>query len=112
MTPTLSIEHLKKTGSDVNGQPILKPLGNFKVAVVRLEFSDVHTTVRTDSASSHGHAYEKTASIILLAPYKTAVVLKDVLVILGNRVVIDKIHPRFTAAGGPDHLEIHCSAWV
>jgi hypothetical protein len=112
MTPTLEVEVWKRTGSDVYGQPVQTKVRGEKVAPVRLEFSNQHTTVRTDSAASHGHAQETVADVVLLAVAATQIALDDMLVVLGHKVRVVKVHPRFTVAGKLDHNQIHCEAWV
>jgi hypothetical protein len=110
--PTLRIELWGKVGNDLYGQPAFAKRGEFKVAPVKLIFTNQHTTVRTDSAGSHGHAQETTADVVLLVPASNTVALDDMLVVLGHRLRVVRIHPRYRVSGQHDHDEVHCDAWV
>lgn len=112
MTPTLTVSLLKKTGTNVNSEPIFAPARALRVAPVKLLFTDQHTSVRTDSSGTHGHGGEVAANVILLAPASAVLGTNDVIELLGQRVTISALHLRFTASGRPDHIEVHCTQWV
>lgn len=109
--PTLRVRHLRKAGFDIHGKPQLSPPADIKVCPVKLVFEDKHTTVRTDSSGSIGHAQENTANVVLLALPATGVMVGDVIELLGERVEVFKVHDRFTVGGKHDHRELHCRAF-
>jgi hypothetical protein len=113
ITPTLLVQVWKgsKTRS-VYGETTLVRAADEKVAPVRLDFDIQHTTVRTDSSSSHGHAEEMTAAVTILARPQTKIAFGDMLVIQGRKVRVLQMHTRYTTYGQPDHVEIRCTAWV
>lgn len=111
ITPTIWIERRTLQGSDVHGQPILSAMTREKVCPVKLHFDAQHTTVRTDSGASHGHASEETANIVILALPNTKIVVDDVLTIQGHRVRVNRTHSRYTVTGALDHLQVHCVMW-
>jgi len=110
--PTLWVELLDTTAHDRFGQPVLAPKGRFKVCPVKLVFGEAATTVRTDSSGSHGSAQETVADVVLLARPSQALKVSDVLSVLGHRVVVRQVHPRYTVAGKHDHNEVRCEGWV
>lgn len=109
--PTLWIERRSQLGDDTYGQPILSPVIRERVAPVRLIFSAAHTTVRTDSGASHGHAYENTANVVLLALRNTGIALGDILTVHGHKVRVIETQLRYRPNGVVDHVEISCTAW-
>ncbi|MCY1200485.1 hypothetical protein D3C71_1681980 [compost metagenome] len=110
--PTLWVELLDSTAHDRFGQPMLVSKGRFKVCPVKLIFGEDRTTVRTDSSGSHGSAQETVSDVVVLARPAQKLDTGDVLQILGNRVVIREIHPRYTVLGRHDHNEVRCEGWV
>lgn len=109
--PTLWIERRAPLGDDTYGQPRLGPATRERVAPVKLVFSAAHTTVRTDSAASHGHAYEGTANVVLLALRTTLISIGDVLTVQGHKVRVVASQARYRPSGVLDHVEISCAAW-
>lgn len=110
--PTLWITCQAVGGNDLYGQPLMKKGRRVCVAPVKLQFGSAHTTVRTDSSGSHGHAQEYVATVVLLSKPDCGIATGDILTILSNnRVVVVEIRERFTPAGKLDHREIHCDAW-
>lgn len=109
--PTLWIERRAQLGSDTYGQPGLGPATRERVAPVKLIFNHAHTTVRTDSAASHGHAYESTANVVLLALRTSSIVMGDVLTVQGHKVRVIGCQARFRPNGVLDHIEVSCVAW-
>lgn len=111
--PTLPIEIWKKTGTDAFSQPKFSASAiSEKVCPVKLNFSATHTTVRTDSAGSHGHAGEDTADVVVLAGPKTQIETGDKLIVLGHALRVKGMHPRFTVRGLLDHHQVTCGAWT
>jgi hypothetical protein len=109
--PKLWIERRAQLGNDTYGQPMLGPVQRERVAPVKLIFNAVHTTVRTDSGGSHGHAYEDTANVVLLALRTSGIALGDILTVQGNEVRVIGRQERYRPNGVLDHLEISCTAW-
>ena len=110
--PTLWVDHFAAAGSDIYGQPRLTSLGREKVAPIKLQFDAQHSTVRTDSGASHGHASEMTANVVLLAVPATRIVVDSVLVVTGNKVKVTHRETRYRVTGEIDHYELRCVAWA
>jgi hypothetical protein len=110
--PTLTIQVSRVTGTDLHSQPILKTLPPIRVAPVKLRFTNQHTTVRTDSSGSHGHADETAANVVLLALPNANIELEDVLTVVGHTVKVTMKEPRFDIGGKLDHYQLECVAWV
>lgn len=110
--PTLWIQRQGRLGNDLHGQPLLAPPSREIVCPVKLKFDAQHTTVRTDSSGSHGQAYELTANVVLLARTDTKIKIDDILTVVGNKVVVAELHPRYRVNGTLDHYEVRCTAWV
>lgn len=108
---TLWITCQSTVGSDAYGQPIYGQVWREKVAPVKLEFTNQHTTVRTDSSGSHGNAYETTANVVLLLLPNSKVAIGDTLTVNGNKVSVSQSHTRYRVTGLLDHIEIQCTAW-
>lgn len=108
----LAVQHYKQTGSDVYGQPILTLRGTVMVAPVKLNFTSQHSTVRTDSSGSHGHADEITANVVVLALPSASIQIGDMLVIHQNKVRVTGSHARYRVGGPLDHYQVECVAWV
>lgn len=108
---TLRVQVWKQKGTDLQGQPRMIRVDDERVAPVKLVFNTQHTTVRTDSAASHGAAEERTADVVVLAAPRTQAGVNDMLVINGQKVRVDKTHARYTVGGQLDHVELHASAW-
>jgi len=109
--PTLWIECRRQAGDDTYGQPVLGAMTREKVVPVKLEFTAAHTTVRTDSAASHGHAYEVTANVVLLALPTTRIAPGDILTVQSHKVRVITAHQRFRPSGEIDHVQVICTAW-
>ena len=109
--PTLRIRCQKAATADVYGQPVLGAVSYEMVSPVKLEFTSQHTTVRTDSAASHGHGYETTSDVLILAKPASKIGMGDILTIIDTKVSVVKLHPRYRLNGRVDHIEIHCTTW-
>lgn len=109
--PTLKIELWKATGNDLYGQAVFTRMPDEKVAPVRLSFQAAHTTVRTDSAASRGHAMEQSANVVILARPDTRIAVGDRLVVMGNALKVSETHPRMSVTGTLDHVQVLCVAW-
>lgn len=109
--PTMRIDRHAMAGNDGQGQPVFAAPVPEMVCPVKLQFDDQHTTVRTDSAGSHGHAYETTANVVLLARKESKIALGDVLSVLSHKVRVIERHPRYRVTGALDHIEIKCAGW-
>jgi hypothetical protein len=110
--PTLPVEIYRKVGFDLHGQPKFVRQCDQKAAPVRLVFNNQHTTVRTDSSGSRGHATETTADVVLLLLPHVDVRLDDQIQLLGYKLKVTQVHPRYTVRGKHDHTQIHCDIWV
>lgn len=110
--PTLLVQVHKQAGFDLRGQPKMTAAAPVLVAPVKVKFTNQHTTVRTDSAGSHGHAEETAADVVLLVKLEARVAPGDMLVISGHKVRVASKHPRYSIAGKLDHYQLDCVAWV
>lgn len=109
--PTLRIGIQGIERSDIYGQPLISEMIYEKVAPVKLIFDNQHTTVRTDSAASHGHGYEETANIVLLATLSTKIEMDSIIAVHGRKVKVTYKHLRYRTTGEPDHYEVRGIAW-
>ena len=109
--PTLLIKRHAPGTTDTYGQPRMGAVTYEMVAPVKLLFVNQHTTVRTDSAGSHGHAYEETANVVILAGARSKIDLDDILTIAGHKVVVTGMHPRHQVNGTLDHYQVTCDMW-
>lgn len=110
--PTLNVEVHRSGGTDLYGQAVLTRLADERCAPVRLLFSQQHTTVRTDSAASHGSAMESQATCVLLLLPTTNARIEDMLVVMGHKLRVVERHQRFTPTGLLDHVQIKLLAWA
>jgi len=111
MVPTIWIERSTRTGRDVHGQPLMKKQPREKVAPVKMIFKKQHSTVRTDSSGTHGHANEVTSDIVLLARPRSQIKHSDILTVAGHKVEVIELRPQYDVFGKVDHIEIHCAVW-
>lgn len=109
--PTLKVEHHKKVETNLYGEARIERQRDQMVAPVRLSFGQQHTTVRTDSAATIGAAMELVPTVVVLAKPKSNIAVEDMLVIMGNKVRVMEVHPRYTVEGKLDHLQIKATAW-
>lgn len=109
--PTLLVTRQSMTGTDIHGQPKFGAAVSELVAPVKLQFDVAHTTVRTDSSATHGHAYEGTSNIKFLSLPTSTIAINDVVTIRGRKVRVDQTHERYSVTGELDHIEVHCSIW-
>jgi hypothetical protein len=109
--PTVPVKIWSVTGYDLHAQPVLEAQPDEKICPVRLSYTVERTTVRTDAAASKGHAFESTATVVVLAVSRTKIQKGSRLQILDQTLRVVERHPRFTVSGVLDHYEIHCDAW-
>lgn len=110
--PTLKFTVQPVLSRDVFGQPKLGKAVVEWCAPVKLNFAQQNSTVRTDSSATHGHAMEPAGTTVILVTTKSRVALDSVLVIMGNKLRVTKVHPRYTVGGQLDHYEVECQLWV
>jgi hypothetical protein len=109
--PTIWVDVQSPGGTDLHGQPILGPITCEKVAGVKLNFTSQHSTVRTDSGATHGHAHELSSDVVLLAVHTSKIQIDDILTLLAHQVKVVRRQPRYQATGIFDHVELGCIAW-
>jgi hypothetical protein len=80
-------------------------------SVVRLRKMVVHTTVRSDSSATRGHADENEANCVILLGPKTKAKQGDQLEAAGVKVRINDIQPRFGVMGQLEHYEVRGEFW-
>lgn len=79
--------------------------------VVRLRKSVTHTTVRSDSSATRGHADENEANVIILLSPKTKATLGSQLEVVGVKVRINDLQPRMNMLGQLEHYEVRGEFW-
>lgn len=109
--PTLSVQVLKKVGTDAYAQPRYAATLHEKVAPVKLGFMQRPTSVRTDVAASKARALEHNANVVVLARPTTRIALDDKLVVMGHSLRVVDVQPRISVTGELDHYQIGCEAW-
>jgi hypothetical protein len=97
--------------TDVYGQPLPARRSKERCAVVKLELTNLQTSVRTDSSASRGNAMEVVTNAILLFPKTTIASIDDLIEIAGAKLKIVSKHPRYSVAGDLDHYEIGAVTW-
>lgn len=112
ITPTIWIQRQQLIRADIHGQPVLGLPTREKIAPVKLEFGEAHTTVRTDSSATVGHATEPTATVVILALPTSKIAVGDILTILSNRVKVFEVHQRYMVTGKLDHIQVGCISWT
>jgi hypothetical protein len=110
--PTIPCELYRNAGFDLHGQARLALVGRFKAAPVRLQFSQQHTTVRTDSAASRGSAMEEVSDVRVLVKPGVGVCVDDMVLMLGKKLRVVQVHPRYTVTGVHDHDQVQFTAWA
>lgn len=93
-------------GFDGFGQPKFSDQQDIYCAIVKHEVSTQQSTVRADSSSTKGHAYEDIANFIGLFQPNEIINKEDVLEALGAKFRIIGIHTRLTVTGKLDHYEV------
>jgi hypothetical protein len=102
----------KNQGTDLYGQPKLGVALRELVAVVKLEFTSQHTTVRADSSASRGFADEFVTQNRFLLARTTKVAIDDQLTVAGVAVRIKTLTPRYDVWGELDHYEARGEVWA
>lgn len=105
--PNQTCSHIAKSGLRTrHGEPIFLDAVTVPCAVVRLEPSVQHTSVRADSSGSRANAEEVATNATILFPAYVTVQNDDVIEIAGYRLEVKTVHPRFHVTGILDHYEI------
>lgn len=93
-------------GFDGFGQPKFTEPRPSKCAIVKHEVSTQQSTVRADSSSTKGHAFENIANFIGLFLPTEHIQKEDIVEVLGQKFRIIGIHTRLTVTGKIDHKEV------
>ncbi|MEO9387053.1 MULTISPECIES: hypothetical protein [Chromobacterium] len=83
-----------------------------KCSVVRLLDGVGKSTVRADSSGSRGFAEEETLVGRLLLLPQADVQNEDIIEVVGRRMRVACVFPRFDVMGKLDHLQVDCVAWA
>lgn len=109
--PHLEVQVWKNRGHDLYGEPVFERIEDERCAPVKLILTATHTTVRTDSAGTKGHAQEITSNTVILVRPGSEIRIDDKLVIHDHPLRVIGRHPRYTVSGRLDHHELQCEAW-
>lgn len=112
LMPNQTCVLIKSAGNDVYGQPIPGIQSRERCSVVSMPTADVKSSVRSDSSASRGNAHEEQVNGKILLTAVTRAEMHDILVIRGQKLKIDSVHPRWNAAGKLDHIEVTVSIWT
>lgn len=105
------VAQIKRTlGRDFHSRPTFSPAEDIEIAIVKLERSDVVTTVRADSSASRGAAEELITKGKILTKHEVS--RGDVLIMAGGEYKIVMKHSRFTVTGVLDHLECDVETYL
>jgi hypothetical protein len=105
--PTLFLTLRRNKGFDKFGQPVYSSPERIKVAPVKLDIGQMHTTVRTDSSATHAYANEGAADVVVLAQTRSKVAIDDRIEFKGAQLRVVSVHARYTVGGAHDHDEVH-----
>lgn len=98
-------------GNDVYGQPLPTTFVNEGCSVGKIFISNEKSSVRADSSASRGNAMELEAVAVILLTPQTRAGIDDIIEIVGRKLRILGVMPRFTVGGVLDHFEAHCGIW-
>lgn len=111
--PNLRIQVWKLTGTDIYGQPRFFRMPDERCAPVKMQFRAQHTSVRTDSAATHGQAMEGTATVVFLVNPTSKIDITSKIVVNAHTLRVMEIRERHDSFGTRlDHYEVHCDVWV
>ena len=104
---------LRKNGlPDVYGHSEPGPAAPERCAVVKIKPESIRTTLRADSGATRGHADEFIITNLVLLAKTTAAALDDQLEVIGHKIRIKMLHPRFNVLGQLDHYEVEGEMWA
>lgn len=103
----------RQTSTNIDGEKSFGTGGAMRCAIVKLDAMALSTTVRTDSSATRGAADEKVivAKILFPATY-TPPSADDRFDIVGYKLKVMSVHPRFSVTGKLDHYECGFEVWV
>lgn len=96
----------ERSGANLYGEETFSPGRNSKCAVVKLRRRTEHTTVRTDSSGSHGHADEYVVDGLLLMKKTEKIAEGDKITVNGLRMTVSGIRYRYDVMSRLDHIEV------
>lgn len=82
-----------------------------RCAIVKYKEESVHTTVRADSGATRSHADEFVTQNRILVAATTKAALDDRLEVIGFKIRIKAMRPRYNVVGQLDHYEIEGEEW-
>ena len=100
----------KPSSNNMYGELTLGAPVSAVCAIVKLEVSSQHTTVRTDSSATHGFADENVADAVLLLSNKITIMPNDVITVRGVTLKVVGVRHRMNVMGRIDHYEVRCTA--
>lgn len=103
--------HRRSGKTDAYGQPLGTIRVTERCAIVKLEVSNVNTTVRADSSASRGHGKEIVADALVLLEKTTVAQIDDMVEIDGGKFRVIAKHPRYSVTGALDHYEVAGAIW-
>jgi len=101
-----------KSSFDEYGQQTFDQFFTEKCAIVRLQASQQHTSVRADQQASRAYADEQVAAATLLMTPKSILKINDKVLIGGLELKTKSIRQQYDVSGKLDHLECGFEIWV
>lgn len=111
LKPNLTVKHQKADGYDEHSQPAFLPEKTIKCRVVHYRRLSVKSSVRADSSASRGRAKEIIYDAVILFDYNSNVAIDDLITIMGEKMIVEVVEPRFNISGKLDHYETKLNAW-
>jgi len=109
--PRIPCTITKVGGHTVYGQELEGASYSELCNVVRLRKEHFHTTVRTDSSASRGHADEVRADVIVLLKPETKCSLGDKLTVGHLSIRVQNLNPKYSVMGRLHHWEAKGEVW-
>lgn len=109
--PNLFCTIRKKGKPDVYGQAKTGAEYPERCAIVKAKYESAHTTVRADSGATRSHADEFVTSNRILVAKTTKAVIDDQISVIGYKIRIKVLHPRYDVLGQLDHYEVEGELW-
>lgn len=109
--PNLDCTISKPSGKNLYGEEVLSAPVNSRCAIIKLEITIEHSSVRADSSASRGAAREFQGSATLLFPASVSVQHDDLVEVAGHKLRVLGTFPRHNLQGVLDHYEVTCGIW-
>lgn len=109
--PNLDCEISKIESRNVYGEEVMSAPVKTRCAIIKMNITNVQTTVRADSSASRGAARETIGMAVLLFPVGTDVNLDYQIAVSGYKLRVTGMFPRHDLRGKLDHYEVTAAIW-